>query len=169
MDVGLITADTYRIAAIEQLRVYTDILGIDLAVAYSPHDMADHIMKKKPSCDIILIDTAGRSHKNVENMNELQAFIEAAPETEVFLVLSLTTKMEDMVRIADAFNELCNDYKIIFTKMDETDKLGSIVNICHRTGKKLSYITFGQNVPDDIKTVLPGEVAMRLLGLDDDD
>jgi flagellar biosynthesis protein FlhF len=168
MDVGLITADTYRIAAIEQLKTYGDILGIEVGVAYKPEDLEQSIDDNKNICDIILIDTAGRSHKNVENLAELSEFIKIVPDVEVFLVLSLTTKYEDMLGIVDSFSQIA-DFKIIFTKMDETDSLGAIVNICHQTGKKLSYITFGQNVPDDIKTVAPGEVAMRLLGLGEED
>jgi len=166
MDVGLITADTYRIAAIEQLKTYGDILGIEVAVVYKPDDLALHLDELRGVCDIILLDTAGRSHKNKENLAELGDFFAVSDDLEIFLVLSLTTKYEDMLDIIDSFSQIC-DFKIIFTKMDETEKLGSIVNVCHRTGKKLSYITFGQNVPDDIKTVAPGEVATRLLGLNE--
>jgi len=164
VDVGLITADTYRIAAIEQLKTYGDILGINVAVAYKPEDLQKHIYKIKDTCDLILIDTAGRSHKHKENIAELGDFLRAAPDVEVFLVLSLTSKYEDMLSIIESFGDIA-DFKIIFTKMDETEKLGSIVNICYQTQRKLSYITFGQNVPDDIKTVSANEVAMRLLGL----
>jgi len=167
MEVGLITADTYRIAAIEQLKTYGDILGIEVGVAYKPEDLANHLTDLRSVCDIVLIDTAGRSHKNKENLTELGEFFAVADDLEIFLVLSLTTKYEDMLDIIDSFGQIC-DFKIIFTKMDETEKLGSIVNVCHRTGKKLSYITFGQNVPDDIKTVSPGEVAARLLGLNEE-
>jgi len=168
MDVNLVTADTYRIAAVEQLKTYGDILGIDVAVAYKPDDLTKHIRDSKDTCDIILIDTAGRSHKHREHLGELVQFLDAVDDLRVFLVLSLTTKYEDMLDIIDTFTNIC-DFEIIFTKMDETGKLGSIVNVCYNTGKKLSYITFGQNVPDDIKTIAPGEVAMRLLGLNDDD
>lgn len=167
MDVGLITADTYRIAAIEQLKTYGDILGIEVAVAYKPDDLTRHINANKENCDIILIDTAGRSHKHKENIAELGDFISAVPEIQAFLVLSLTSKYEDMLSIIESFSHIC-DFKIIFTKMDETEKLGSIVNICHQTERKLSYITFGQNVPDDIKTVSASDIAMHLLGLGND-
>jgi len=162
--VGLITADTYRIAAIEQLKTYGDILGLDVAVAYKADDLVAHINEKRGDCDVILIDTAGRSHKNAENLTELQELLQVSDDIDKFLVLSLTTKFEDMVDIITTFSNIC-DFKIIFTKLDETGKMGNIVNICHKTGKKLSYITFGQNVPDDIKTIAPNEVAMRLLGL----
>jgi len=168
MDVGLITADTYRIAAIEQLKTYGDILGIDVAVAYKPEELLEHIEAKKNHCDIILIDTAGRSHKNDANLQELQDFINSSDAIEKFLVLSLTTKLDDMLDIVTTYGKLC-DFRIIFTKLDETNKMGNIANICHKTGKKLSYITFGQNVPDDIKTIAPNEVAMRLLGLGEED
>lgn len=168
MDISLITADTYRIAAVEQLKTYGDILGIDVAVAYKPDDLINHIHENKNVCDIILIDTAGRSHKHREHLGELSQFLQAIDDLKIFLVLSLTTKYEDMLDIINTFNNIC-DFEIIFTKMDETGRLGSIVNVCHETGKKLSYITFGQNVPDDIKTISPGEVAMRLLGLGDED
>jgi len=168
MDVGLITVDTYRIAAIEQLKVYGDILGIDVAVAYKPEDLVEHIEAKKNSCDIILIDTAGRSHKDDSNMKELSEFINSTDAIEKFLVLSLTTKFDDMLDIVETYSKHC-DFRIIFTKLDETNKMGNIANISHRTGKKLSYITFGQNVPDDIKTIAPNEVAMRLLGLGEED
>jgi flagellar biosynthesis protein FlhF len=168
MDVGLITVDTYRIAAIEQLKVYGDILGIDVTVAYRPDELVEQIEAKKNHCDIILIDTAGRSHKNEANMKELSEFINASDTIEKFLVLSLTTKFDDMLDIVDTYSKIC-DYRIIFTKLDETNKMGNIANISHRTGKKLSYITFGQNVPDDIKTIAPNEVAMRLLGLGEED
>ncbi|MCL2235551.1 MAG: flagellar biosynthesis protein FlhF [Defluviitaleaceae bacterium] len=168
MGVSLITADTYRIAAVEQLKTYGDILGIDVAVAYKPDDLTRHVRDNKDTCDIVLIDTAGRSHKHREHLGELSQFLDAVADLQVFLVLSLTTKYEDMLDIIETFDRIC-DFEIIFTKMDETGKLGSIVNVCHKTGKKLSYITFGQNVPDDIKTIAPGEVAMRLLGLGEED
>lgn len=167
INVGLITADTYRIAAIEQLKTYGDILGIDVAVAYKPTDLTAYIYGSKNLHDIILIDTAGRSHKNKENILELQEFLEVADTLEKFLVLSLTTKFEDMLDIVNTFSQIC-DFKIIFTKMDETTNIGSILNICHLTGKKLSYITFGQNVPNDIKTISPNELAMLLLGLEEE-
>jgi flagellar biosynthesis protein FlhF len=168
LDVALITADTYRIAAIEQLKTYGDILGIEVAVAYKPEELRAHSEEANDISDFILVDTAGRSHKNRDNLLELNEFLSSVPGLEVFLVLSLTTKYEDMLNIVDTFSQIC-DFRIIFTKMDETDKLGAIVNICYHTGKRLSYITFGQNVPDDIKTLAPGEVAMRLLGLGEDD
>ena len=168
MDVGLITADTYRIAAIEQLKTYGDILGIDVAVAYKPEELAEHIEAKKNHCDIILIDTAGRSHKDDSNMKELSEFINCTDAIEKFLVLSLTTKYDDMLDIVDKYSKICK-FRIIFTKLDETNKMGNIANISHKTGQKLSYITFGQNVPDDIKTIAPNEVAMRLLGLGEED
>ena len=163
LDVGLITADTYRIAAVEQLRTYGDIFGIDVQVVYRPEDLQKHL-KDLAMRDVVLIDTAGRSHKNSKHLSELQEMLEVMPDMEKYLVLSLTTKFEDMLDIVNTFSGLC-DFGIIFTKLDETLQMGAVLNICHQTGKKLSYITFGQNVPDDIKKVEPNEVAMQLLGL----
>ncbi|MCL2415186.1 MAG: flagellar biosynthesis protein FlhF [Defluviitaleaceae bacterium] len=166
LSVGLVTADTYRIAAVEQLRTYGDIFGIDVYVVYKEGDLADHLEALSHS-DAILIDTAGRSHKNRDNLVELKELLDSVADVEKFLVLSLTTKFEDMLDITTTFSEFC-DFTIIFTKLDETLQMGAVLNICYKTGRKLSYITFGQNVPDDIKKVEPHEVAMQLLGLGDE-
>jgi len=165
LEVGLITADTYRIAAIDQLRTYGDIFGIDVFVVYRADDLHMHL-KMMADRDVILIDTAGRSHKNEQHLAELSDLLASVPDLEKYLVLSLTTKYEDMLDIVETFSSIC-DFAIIFTKLDETRQIGSVLNICYKTGKKLSYITFGQNVPDDIMKVEPNEVAMRLLGLSD--
>jgi len=168
LEVGLITADTYRIAAIDQLRTYGDIFGIDVHVVYRPDDLAHHLKNlREQNCDVIMIDTAGRSHRNELHLQELQELLAIAPDMEKYLVLSLTTKYEDMLDIVNTFSSIC-DFSIIFTKLDETLQMGAVLNICYKTGRKLSYITFGQNVPDDIKKVESGEVAMRLLGLGDE-
>ncbi|MDR3091338.1 MAG: flagellar biosynthesis protein FlhF [Clostridiales bacterium] len=161
---GLITADTYRIAAVEQLKVYAEILGIDLGIAYEESDLAELLSKMRSFSDIILIDTAGRSHKNKDAMLDLEKLLSAAPEADKYLVLSLTTKYEDLVEIARSYSEI-TEYKIIFTKADETEQLGGILNVCWLTGRKVSYITDGQNVPDDIRLLSPEETAKTLLGL----
>lgn len=165
LEIGLITADTYRIAAIEQLKTYGEILGIDVLVSYDSLDIKSHIENIKNISDIILIDTAGRSHKNSENLLELKEFLNSIPNSTKFLVLSLATRFEDMLSIAQAYENIC-EYKLIFTKLDETNYAGNILNICYKTGKKLSYITYGQNVPDDIKIIEPSDIAMILLGLE---
>ncbi len=163
VSVGFITADTYRIAAVEQLKTYADILGIDVGVVYNEDDFLEQLDIMRPINDFIFIDTAGRSHKNHENFNELSKLMGVVSEYEVFLVLSVTTKYEDLLNIINVYKEL-TDFKIIFTKLDETMCLGSILNICYTTGKQISYVTDGQNVPDDIEIINPGKIAKALLG-----
>lgn len=161
--VGFITADTYRIAAVEQLKTYADILGIDVGVVYNEKDFEEQLEIMSPINDFIFIDTAGRSHRNDENFQELNALLSSVSDYEVFLVLSVMTKYEDLLNIIDAYEGIV-DFKIIFTKLDETANLGSILNICYKTGKKVSYVTDGQNVPDDIEIINPWEIAKALLG-----
>jgi flagellar biosynthesis GTPase FlhF len=159
--VSLISADTYRIAAVEQLRTYADILDIDLGVVYNPEDMREQLSAAS-GVDVVLIDTAGRSHRHGENMAELKALLESAEICHKYLVLSLTTKFEDMVEIVETFSDI-SDFNIIFTKLDETKTVGSVLNLCYHTGKTVSYITFGQNVPNDIRVLQPEEIARLIL------
>lgn len=163
LNVGLITADTYRMAAVEQLKTYAEILGIDVEVVYTVEDLAESIAKIKYMNDIIFIDTAGRSHKNNENMAEIGTVLKKLPEAQKFLVLSATTQIEDLYKIIEKFSEH-SDFKIIFTKLDEASSYGSILNVCAKTKVKLTYFTNGQNVPDDIKLAEPELIAKALLG-----
>ncbi len=164
LNVSLITADTYRIAAVEQLKTYAEILGIDIQAVYNNDEMPPAINKVKKINDIILIDTAGRSHKNMDNLIDIKELLEKVPNSENYLVLSVTTKFEDLLSIVESYSTIC-DFKIIFTKLDETNAFGSILNICYLTGKKVSYVTMGQNVPDDIEIIQPEKIAKMLLGL----
>jgi len=160
--VSLVSADTYRIAAVEQLRTYADILEIDLGVVYNPDDLTNYLTNLDTEKDIVLIDTAGRSHRHGENMGELANLLDAMGDCHKYLVLSLTTKFEDMLEIAQTFSQLC-DYNIIFTKLDETKTIGSVLNLCYTVNKPVSYITFGQNVPQDIRVLQPEEIARAIL------
>ena len=166
LNVGFVTADTYRIAAVEQLKTYADILGIEVGVAYAPEEVTEYIQLLGGINDVVMLDTAGRSPKNAAAMDELEQYIAAAGDCEKYLVLSLTTRWEDMCGIVRAY-ERFGDFKLIFTKSDETTSLGAVLNVCKTTGRKASYITFGQNVPDDIKPLSPSEIARALLGLGD--
>lgn len=162
--VALVTSDTYRIAAVEQLRTYANILNIPIKVVYSSDDLkeaVDHF----DDMDLILIDTAGRSHKNKEHQQDLGKLLDAIVKKEIFLVLSVATKYKDLLQITKKYDEF-TDYKIIFTKLDETTCYGNILNIKEETGAKLSYVTFGQNVPDDISDINPHEIARQVLGGD---
>jgi len=164
--IGLITSDTYRIAAVEQLKHYGEILGVDVSIAHNESDMADFTADLIRKSDLVLIDTAGRSHKNVENVDELNKMLYAVPENEriVYLVLSLTTKYEDLLSIIDTYSQI-TDFEIIFTKWDETSQSGTILNIADKIGKPISYICDGQNVPQDISVLSEEKIARALLGL----
>lgn len=166
----LITADTYRIAAVEQLRTYANILDIQLNVIYTKTELSQ-VINSFENKDIILVDTAGRSHKNAKHFDEMIQLIqdvdvdEEVYEKEIFLVLSTTTKYRDLVAICKSYEKL-GKTKLIFSKTDETMDVGNILNISMLTANPLSYITFGQNVPDDIKVVDVQWVAKQLLGGD---
>ncbi len=162
--VALITSDTYRIAAVEQLKTYANILGIPLKVVYSSDEMGN-TMEELQGYDLVLIDTAGRSHNNKEQKEDIQRLLDMVPEEdkEVFLVLSATTKYKDLVKISQSYAEFTR-YNLIFTKLDETDTIGNIYNIHMLTGAPLSYMTWGQNVPDDIGKADAQKMAKQLLG-----
>ena len=162
--VALMTADTYRIAAVEQLTTYANILDIPLRVIYSADEVAE-ARNQAGDYDVILVDTAGRSHKNREQRDDLEQLLNTVPpeHREVYLVLSATTKYRDLLRITDIYSQI-TDYSLIFTKLDETGSIGNILNLHMKTGAPLSYATFGQNVPDDISVIDPQNVAKQLLG-----
>jgi len=165
LKVALLTADTYRIAAAEQLRTYANILEIPFRVIYSAEEM-EMALRDFQSYDFILVDTAGHSHQNKvlkENMNAFIHSLDGEVEKEVHLVLSATTKYRDLVSITDSYSDI-TDYKIIFTKLDETTTLGNLLNLKLYTGASLSYITYGQNVPDDIEIFNPQQTVKQLLG-----
>ena len=162
--VALVTSDTYRIAAVEQLKTYANILGIPLQVVYSSGDMQQAVEELR-DFDLVFVDTAGRSHNNKEQREDIQKLLETVDEEsrEVFLVLSATTKYDDLVKIALTYAEITK-YTLIFTKLDETDTVGNIFNIHMLTGAPLSYTTWGQNVPDDIGKIDAQYIAKQLLG-----
>ncbi len=160
--VGLITVDTYRIGAVEQLKTYADIMNIDFKVVFSLTEMEEAINSMK-DCDVILLDTTGRSSKNTMQVLELKAFLDRAKVDNAYLVVSATTKSGDMDIIANGFSNI--KYKgLILTKLDETSTYGSILNICRRTEVPIKFITVGQNVPDDIKIPLEDEIIKLVLG-----
>ncbi len=162
--VALITADTYRIAAAEQLRTYADILEIPFRIVYAPEDI-NKAIDEFSDCDYIFVDTAGHSHRNEELKNSVRGFIDGIDEKidkEVFLVLSVATKYWDLIRIADSYKEIA-EYKLIFTKLDETTALGNLFNLKMYTGAPMSYVTYGQNVPDDIQPFNPQSTVKEIL------
>ena len=163
--VALLTADTYRIAAAEQLRTYANILEVPFRIIYTVEEIERAIEDFK-DYDYILIDTAGHSHQNhtqKESMSKLIHSVDDKMEKEVYLVLSATTKYRDLISIADSYKEM-TDYKLIFTKLDETTTLGNLLNLRLYTNAELSYVTYGQNVPDDIEEFNPQSTVKQLLG-----
>jgi len=158
---SLITTDTYRISAIDQLRAYSEIIGIDLQAVYSPDDIGDVIKNCKYS-DIILVDSAGRSQKNREHMDELASFMQELSPDCVHLVLSAATKESDLIAIANKYKKL-GVSRLLFTKLDETMKLGNIFNVVQTVGIPVSYFTTGQSVPDDIETAQSTAFVRKLL------
>ncbi|MCL2203229.1 MAG: flagellar biosynthesis protein FlhF [Defluviitaleaceae bacterium] len=162
--VGLVTADTYRIAAVEQLKTYADILGLEIRTVYKPEEAADQVNSLMPPNDIVLIDTAGRSHKNKENLAELKQVLDGIPDSVRYLVLSVATRYRELASIVNTYATI-TDFDLIFTKLDESDTLGNLVNLCCLTGKKPAYITFGQSVPEDFDAIKPDNIAKSLLGL----
>ena len=147
-DIGLVTADTYRIAAVEQLKIYSDILNLPLEVAYNA-DEVERYCRKMSDKDLVFVDTAGRSHKDREQTDELKDIILKFPSAQVFLVLSADYSHKSLEKMLERYLFL-SDYRLIITKIDESEGFGNIVNLISTSGRKVSYFTDGQNVPDDI-------------------
>lgn len=160
--VGMITADTYRIAAVEQLKTYAEILGMPVSVIYSTSEIKDAVNAYSDK-NVVLIDTAGRSHRNKSQFEELKALVMASEADEIYLVLSATTSTRNCREILNNYDFL-KDYKLIFTKLDEAPVTGIILNAKYLTGKSLSYVTNGQSVPDDIEVANADKLTKNLLG-----
>ena len=163
--VVLLTTDTYRIAAAEQLKTYAGILEAPFRVIYTEEEMVKAIDDYK-DYEYVLVDTAGHSHYNEEQKDSMAHIINCIDDKtdkETYLVVSATTKYRDLLAIADAYSEF-TDYKLIFTKLDETTSLGNLFNLCMHTGAPMSYVTCGQNVPNDIEVFSPQSTVKQLLG-----
>lgn len=163
--VAFITADTYRIAATEQLKIYANILDAPMSIVYSVDDINNAIAQML-DYDLIFVDTAGFSHKNEEQKAETKSLLDGVDsvyEKEVFLVVSATTKYNDLLDIVDMYKEI-SSFKLIFTKLDETSTFGNLLNIKLYSGAELSYATNGQNVPDDIEIFNTQKIVKQLLG-----
>jgi len=144
--IAFITTDTYRIAAIEQLKTYARILDVPVEVAYTTEDYHQAV-KKFSEYDLILVDTAGRNFRDEKYIKELEKNVDF--NTKTFLVLSLTAKPNDMIDIYHQFQHL-SIHEVIFTKLDETLQYGSMINIALKNKVGIAYLTNGQDVPDDL-------------------
>ncbi len=147
--VGLVTCDTYRIAAVDQLRTYANIIGLPLKVALTPADMRQ-ACEQLSDCDVILIDTAGRSQRDVGKIDELRQLVDAANPHQTHLVLSSTHSERVLAEAAAKFVDIQPDH-VIFTKLDEAVSVGLVVNTLRRLNARLSFVTTGQEVPDQIE------------------
>lgn len=160
--VAFITTDTYRIAAVEQLRTYAKILNLPMEVAYSKEDY-DEALEKFKEYDLILVDTAGRNYRNSQYIKELTEMIQLTEDSVVYLVLSLTAKSEDLLEIYTKFTDVPIK-SLILTKMDETTRFGSLYNLPIIYDKGILYITNGQDVPDDLLEINHSEMINMILG-----
>lgn len=158
---AFITTDTYRIAAIEQLKTYGDLLKVPVEVVYKPADMKPAIEKFK-AYDVVYIDTAGRNYLEEQFVRELKATI-PFEKMKNYLVLSLTAKEQDIHSVIDRFSTVPIE-QFIFTKMDETTSCGAIINVMCRYGKGVAYLTNGQNVPDDLVRPNPEKLTALIFG-----
>ncbi|NUQ63472.1 MAG: flagellar biosynthesis protein FlhF [Pirellulales bacterium] len=162
--VGLITVDTYRIAAVEQLRTYADIIDLPMQVVSTPREMREAAARFE-GLDLVLMDTAGRSPRDEIKIQELKAFLSEAGAEEVHLVLSSVAGARTLEQTAERFAAV-GTTALILTKLDEATGLGSVVPLLRSSRLPLSYLTNGQNVPDDMETATPCRLARLILALD---
>lgn len=160
--VAMITTDVYRIAAVEQLKTYAGILNVPIEVVRSVDELEAALQKLK-NYDLIYMDTTGRNYKEVQHRESINEFLNHPVNSEHYLVLSLTTKYEDMKILLDEFLE-SPVKELILTKFDETSSYGSILNIAYHYPYQLAYITNGQSVPEDITGIDAAMLAGYLTG-----
>ena len=161
---GLVTVDTYRIAAVEQLRTYAEIIDLPLAVANAPGEMLKAI-DELGDVDLVLIDTAGRSPRDEVKIRELADFLAEARPDEVHLVLSAVAGERSLRSAVERFAMVHAD-RLILTKLDEADGLGGLLAVLGQADRPVSYITTGQAVPDDIEPADKHRLAGLILGLE---
>jgi flagellar biosynthesis protein FlhF len=162
--VGLITVDTYRIGAVDQLKTYAEIMNLEFKVVITIKEMEEAVNSMK-DCDVVLIDTTGRSSKNSMQISELRAFVQKVNSDNIHLVISATTKNRDIKSIVEGF-KILNYNHVIITKLDETSVYGSILNILQLADKPISFMTTGQTVPDDITIFTKEQIAKLIMGED---
>ncbi len=159
--VALITMDIFRVGAVEQLKTYSRIMGIPLEVASTPKEL-EKAVEKHSACDLIFIDTAGRSHKDKEKLDEMKGFLEHKIPIEVYLCLSATTKDRELEEILNRFR-IFQPRKVVFTKIDECESFGNMVNLLMKDNLQIAYFTTGQRVPEDIEVATSAKLAEMIL------
>ena len=159
--VALVTMDIFRVGAVEQLKTYSRIMGIPLEVASTPKEL-EKAVDKHSDCDLIFIDTAGRSHKDKEKLDEMKNFLDHKIPVEVYLCLSATTKDRELEEILHRFS-IFQISKVVFTKIDESESLGNMVNLLMKDNLSIAYFTTGQRVPEDIEVATSEKLADLIL------
>jgi len=159
--VGLITVDTYRIAAVEQLRTYADIMDLPMSVVSTPKEMRNAVAAMR-DLDLVLLDTAGRTPTDDIKIQELRAMLGEAQPDEVLLVLSGTTSENSLIKTTERFRRV-GVSSLVLTKLDEATGLGALVALMRNSNLPISYLTDGQNVPDDIQTPNAQDFVTRML------
>jgi len=159
--VALITMDIFRVGAVEQLKTYTKIMGIPLEVGSTPKEL-ERALERHADCDLILIDTAGRSHKDTDKLEEMKVFLGNSVQADIYLCLSATTKDRELEEILNRFSILPIS-KVVFTKLDECESVGCIVNLLLKANLQLAYFTTGQKVPEDIEVATSEKLADLIL------
>jgi flagellar biosynthesis protein FlhF len=162
--VGLITVDTYRVAAVEQLRTYADIIDLPMEVVATPREMREAVARMR-HLDLVLMDTAGRSPRDEIKIQELRSLLAEAEADDVLLVLSVTAGTKSLVATAERFAEV-GTTALLLTKLDEATSLGHVVALTRQCRLPISYLTDGQNVPDDIQVAEPHRLACLVLSLE---
>ncbi len=160
--VGLITVDTYRIAAVEQLRTYADIIDLPMEVVSTPREMRTAV-ERMQHLDLVLIDTAGRSPRDEVKIQELKAFLQDAEAHEIHLVLSSVSGSRALQQTAERFATV-GTTALMLTKLDEATGLGNVMSVLRSSRLPVSYLTDGQNVPDDIETADAHRLSQMILG-----
>ena len=161
--VGLITVDTYRVAAVEQLRTYADIIDLPMEVVATPREMREAVARMS-HLDLVLMDTAGRSPRDEVKIQELKSMLSEAEPDEVHLVLSSTAGAKSLISTAEKFADV-GTTALLLTKLDEAHSLGHLVSLVRECRLPVSYLTDGQNVPDDIQVAERGAMAERVVGI----
>jgi flagellar biosynthesis protein FlhF len=165
--VGLITVDTYRIAAVEQMRTYADIMDLPMEVVSTPREMRAAV-ERLADLDVVFMDTAGRSPKDELKIQELKSMLAEADADEVHLVLSSVASAKSLMRTADQFAAV-GTTALALTKLDEASGLGNLLPLLRGCRLPLSYLTDGQNVPDDIQVAQSRRLARVVLGMETGD
>jgi flagellar biosynthesis protein FlhF len=158
----LLSIDTYRVAAVEQLRTFAKIMTVPVQVAATPEDVPEALARFS-SPDLVLVDTAGRSQRNAEQIEALRRLLDVVAFDEIHLVLSATTKSTDLADVVERFGGLGAN-RLLFTKLDETTSYGSLFNTVCDAGLPLSYVTTGQMVPEDFEVADPHALADLVMG-----